>query len=696
MKKQNNKLIINQFIACFKLSKTLITWFWADIPGAADTSHRVIGRLVKMSQTRGIVSAIDDMKSARLAVTKFIAGQPLTGHVGTPIWKDGLPKVLGAEVAQLVREKDPRTIKLVLTLLSISRYALGLKPVQLKPITDPGWGQTTLPDSEIILALSKLAIPRNQEPPIKHKFEWITTAGPNGPSISTCLTDLRAFLEEFSDEAKVLVPFLTSKLETLIDWDKKIKLTKLLKLEFKFRSLRKLSIKPDKEGKSRIFAMLDYWSQTALGPLHDHLYKTLKKIDRDCTFDQHSGLKLISDDSSNEGKYYSIDLKSATDRFPVELQEKVLAAMFNKKYASSWRSLMTRLPFFFSDDKELKNPIKWAVGQPLGAKSSWAMFTLTHHVLVQIAAMRTNSTANYVILGDDIVIRGDKLAEEYLKILAFLGVETSEAKTHASYDTFEFAKVWIHRGANVSPFPISGILDLWQKPIELASLLVEELPRKGYDLLLCPRSLAIRLSELHRSYPYARLGTYYLNLTAEAVALISWMSSHSDDWAKFIAQMAKVEDPSAVRNNQLLLYSVNLIWRSMINQRVDSLRAFSWDMARKIPDSLAFIGMDDDDLMISGSTDGYSLQFPEHLVTNVPIFQALEIEFKKSSELMDVLSRPIDLLTGDEMKSLTLPPVAQLKGFEPQRTKTGVVAVSMLSRFMKNLIRQLSTVRSNA
>jgi hypothetical protein len=694
MKKQNNKLIINQFIASFNTVHTLIDWFWSDIPGARDTSNRVIKRLVKMSETRGIVSAIDDMKSARLTVTKFVAGQPLTGHVGTPINKMGLPKVLGKETCLQLAAGNQGTIKLVLTLLSISRYALGLKPVDLKPIVSEGSGKTTLPDSEIILALSKLAIPRNQESPSEYSFEWITTSGPNGPSISTSLADLPSFLSEFKNEAEIMTPSLLKVTDTLERWGSSA-LAEVLNLKYKSNILRKLSVKPDKEGKSRIFAMLDYWSQTCLGPLHDHLYKILRAIPQDCTYDQHSGISQMLRGSSNVGKYYSIDLKSATDRFPVELQEKVLSRMFNERYASAWRNLMTRLPFYFSDDKEKKNPIKWAVGQPLGAKSSWAMFSLTHHVIVQIAAIRTNSDASYVILGDDIVIKGDALAEEYMKILDYLGVEASPSKTHASYDTFEFAKVWIHKGSNVSPFPISGILDLWQKPIELASLLVMELPRKGYDLMLCPRTLSVRLEGLLKSYPHKRLGVYFLNLTAEAIALINWMSSHSDDWAKFITQMAKVDNESKVSSNQLLLFGVNQIWRSMISQRIDRLRSFSWELAYQIPEDIALLDMDDMDFGSEVPTDRFSIQLPRHMTTNIPIFQALAIEFQKSTDKWDALFKPLDLLEKDEMKALTLPPVAQLKGFEPQRTKSGVVALSMLNRFMKSLLVQLNSVRSD-
>jgi hypothetical protein len=46
----------------------------------------------------------------------------------------------------------------------------------------------------------------------------------------------------------------------------------------------------------------------------------------------------------------------------------------------------------------------------------------------------------YIILGDDIVIKNDKVAKMYIDVIKGLGVELSEQKTHVSLDTYEFAK----------------------------------------------------------------------------------------------------------------------------------------------------------------------------------------------------------------------------------------------------------------
>jgi hypothetical protein len=49
----------------------------------------------------------------------------------------------------------------------------------------------------------------------------------------------------------------------------------------------------------------------------------------------------------------------------------------------------------------------------------------------------------YIILGDDIVIKNNVVAEKYIEIMTGLGVEISKQKTQISSDIYEFAKRWI-------------------------------------------------------------------------------------------------------------------------------------------------------------------------------------------------------------------------------------------------------------
>lgn len=92
--------------------------------------------------------------------------------------------------------------------------------------------------------------------------------------------------------------------------------------------LRKLSVIEDPELKTRVIAIFDYWSQTVLKPLHEKLMRTLRKIQTDCTHDQG---KFTHGVIQPTGEYSSFDLKSATDRLPVSLQEVILSEVLKSE-----------------------------------------------------------------------------------------------------------------------------------------------------------------------------------------------------------------------------------------------------------------------------------------------------------------------------------------------------------------------------
>jgi len=88
------------------------------------------------------------------------------------------------------------------------------------------------------------------------------------------------------------------------------------------------------------------------------------------------------------------------------------------------------------------------------------MLALTHHVIVKIAAIRAGfkSFTDYCILGDDVVIRNDKVADEYYHLMKGLGVSINLSKSVNSYEFAEFAKVW--KGPNINLTPIGPGLTL--------------------------------------------------------------------------------------------------------------------------------------------------------------------------------------------------------------------------------------------
>jgi len=220
-------------------------------------------------------------------------------------------------------------------------------------------------------------------------------------------------------------------------------------------NLRKLSVKPDRECKSRVFAMLDYYSQTVLRPLHELLFDQLKKIQYDQTFTQADQLVLTAPEGH---RFWSMDLTAATDRFPKDIQRSLIAALVGPDRASHWVSIMSGYPFHYKGKEYL-----YGAGQPMGAYSSWAAFTLAHHLVVFDAAMRAKvemTPGLYAILGDDIVIANDAVAREYQNIMVNeLKVELSVSKTHSSSYCYEFAKRWFYRGEEITPFPVWSLIE---------------------------------------------------------------------------------------------------------------------------------------------------------------------------------------------------------------------------------------------
>lgn len=121
-----------------------------------------------------------------------------------------------------------------------------------------------------------------------------------------------------------------------------------------------------------------------------------------------------------------------------------------------------------------EGPIRYAVGQPMGAYSSFAMLALTNHVLVHMAKNRANRpNALYGVLGDDVAIGDKKVSNLYRGLLDHLGVDVNPIK---GFDggILEFAKqLWTVNGYNISPLGAKNILLFMSNPAFLASILFE-------------------------------------------------------------------------------------------------------------------------------------------------------------------------------------------------------------------------------
>jgi hypothetical protein len=270
---------------------------------------------------------------------------------------------------------------------------------------------------------------------------------------------------------------------------------KLLNLSWR-QILGKLGTKIEAAGKVRVFAMVDPFTQWILRPLHDAIFSLLRFVPQDGTHNQVKPLvrllerraRLVRENrppgerSPGRNKVlpkktwalFSYDLTAATDRLPVAFQEEILVPFLGRWLAGCWTMILTYRDYWVSlkedpaDPTPTMTPLRYAVGQPMGALSSWAMLALTHHCIVQWAWYRVCNREQrkwswyreYAVLGDDICILGHKVAGAYVDLMHSLGVGIGMHKSLVSIDgtAVEFAKRTFYKGKDVSAVSLKELL----------------------------------------------------------------------------------------------------------------------------------------------------------------------------------------------------------------------------------------------
>lgn len=134
--------------------------------------------------------------------------------------------------------------------------------------------------------------------------------------------------------------------------------------------------------------------------------------------------------------------------------------------------------------------ICYGAGQGMGLYTSWASLAITNHYLVKLAAFLVGKPnfSDYLVLGDDVVIAGNDVAEKYSSLLVMIGVGVRPIKSvqPSHLQAAEFASKFIVMGKNLSPLPVGLILqsDILRKFRFLDSLLarLSELDNETLDL----------------------------------------------------------------------------------------------------------------------------------------------------------------------------------------------------------------------
>jgi hypothetical protein len=417
--------------------------------------------------TQGASHTIKRVKFIRLCVTRFKCGEPiLANDLMVGLDKTGFPSSIGF-MKSYVESCDPEHNRFIYTLLGITRAMSGTGKIDYSSITAPFKGKyRSLPKDFIDLFVADFTHPFEESKLTVAGFFLNLKSGPlSGPAILKAHLATRFYTGRNLWGLNILLGSEGMK------WFKDLFLS--CKVKLMPQRNRKLHIISDPELKERVIAIFDYISQLAFEPISKYLFDVLRSIPQDRTFTQDPVIK-----DKREGEHYhSLDLTSATDRFPIDLQVDLLNSIERhsprpfRGIGNAWKSVMVSEPFLTPEGDLLY----YKVGQPMGARSSWAAFTLSHHCVVQYAAFQCAQYPfkEYILLGDDIVIYSDAVAEKYKQIISDLGVDCSPMKSHSSLETYEFAKRWFHKGIEISGVPLKGFLANTGNPVLLFQDLLE-------------------------------------------------------------------------------------------------------------------------------------------------------------------------------------------------------------------------------
>jgi hypothetical protein len=440
---------------------------WLDLhyckSGFFHIGSSVLNKYLTVLNHRGRVEAIKLSKDLRHSVYRWLSAGGYELFSSKSKQERILPRALYSQLSNIAADRIYPVIRLVLTAAYASRELKTPVVVNVETITaPPSFDKGVIRDMSNYVdsfwrALGSRSELRGRIPKdvLWKSFHLSTKTGPSGgQAMWSAYADITCLPDQLVGSIGVLGgKKLSQKMCYLRNLSSDNPLARYFNVHESKRRFRKVSPIQSQEGKTREVAILDYWSQTSLRGLHRWLFKWLRRIPQDCTFDQGSFVQKIPD---NGEPYYSIDLSAATDRFPIVLIETVLAGRFPKHYVEAWRDVMVGYPFEVSDG----SVISYSVGNPMGAYSSWNSFALSHHFVMYYCckSLKINwSEAPYVILGDDVLIRHKLLAEKYMEVVKSLGIEVSSSKTHVSLYFREFAKRVFFKDIELTPFPISAL-----------------------------------------------------------------------------------------------------------------------------------------------------------------------------------------------------------------------------------------------
>lgn len=254
--------------------------------------------------------------------------------------------------------------------------------------------------------------------------------------------------------------------------------------------LRKLVTVADSGFKTRIVAIVDFWSQLVLEPIRHYVQLVTKKlyVNTDFRVNQDRGVKSMVEFQRkclNKEKIGShelnikylkfYDFSSWTDRYHRDLQKIVMCKLFGPKLAQAWAQLTVHcawsVPFF-------NRTVKYGQGQGMGTNGSFDIATLTDHLFINFmysdiyVSNQFIGESVYGKVGDDLWIYDPEDKVPYLYEKINLPINMSKSKLYGELGSIaEFCSRTFINGidsSRISPKLISKSKDFRYLPLLLS------------------------------------------------------------------------------------------------------------------------------------------------------------------------------------------------------------------------------------
>lgn len=393
-------------------------------PVSVKSTLIVLNEIVRLHSQMGSVGLVKYLKVCSVCLQQCIGGHVVrdVGELGMRISRTngGIPRIIPVFHREMIRNGNSSIIRLYLSIFALYRIInIPAKP-KLESITAPFSGENAdLIDGDITNFINIFCKPAFKKVSFQDKLcsyskifvIWKKSAGTSnalGPNTfaSHPLTVMKTgillyYKHNLIHHLRIWLQFTrNTKAEAILDLTQKCvgifdsEVNPVLKGIYKnlgylhYKLLKtpigRLAFLHEPAGKMRVVALVDPFTQWALYPLHKTILYIVRRYKMDGTFNQVAPLSHVA----NSAALYSLDLSSATDRLPITLQKKLLTALIgDQKISDSWASLLVDRPYWHPAKYPLQSKeVRYAVGQPMGALSSWAMLALTHHFIVQSAA----------------------------------------------------------------------------------------------------------------------------------------------------------------------------------------------------------------------------------------------------------------------------------------------------------------------